>query len=80
MLVHACEKSFQVVVIYFLRLSQGPCVGVVACSELLLRREALLVFRVPELIFALDSCLLFSLLQDGEVVEIIDECVHVCAR
>ena len=54
--------------------------GVVACSELLLRREALLVSRVPELIFALDSCLLFSLLQDGEVVEIIDECVHVCAR
>ena len=65
---------------YFLGLALGQCVGVVAGSELLLGLEAMLAFRVPELIFSLDSCLVLCFLQGGEVVEMIEECFHADAR
>ena len=73
-------SSFEVLVIYFFGLAHGPCVGVVAGSELLLILEAMLALRVPELIFAPDFCLLCCSVIGGEVVEIIEECVHVDAR
>ena len=79
MLLHPDEESFEVLVMYFLGLALGPCVGVVAGSELLLGLEAMLAFRVPELIFSLDSCLVLCFLQGGEVVEMIEECVHADA-
>ena len=80
MIPHAVEKPFLVLEIFFPGLSLGPCVGVVAGSELLLRREGMLVSRVPELIFAPDFCLLCCSLQGAEVVEIIEECDLVGAR
>jgi len=80
MILHLDEESFEVLVMYFLGLAHGPCVGVVAGSELLLSREAVLASRVPELIFAPDSCLVLCFLQGGEVVELIEECVPADAR
>ena len=80
MIPHAVEKPFLVLEIFFPGLSLGPCVGVVAGSELLLILEAMLAFGVPELIFAPDFCLLCCLLEGGKVVELIEECVHVDAR
>ena len=80
MILHPHEKSFEVLVIYFFGLAHGPCVGVVAGSELLLILEAMLALRVPELIFTPNFCLLCCSVIGGEVVEIIEECVHVDAR
>jgi hypothetical protein len=54
MIYHAFEQPFLVLEVFFQRLTFGPCVGVVAYSELLLSRETTLVSRVPELSFAPD--------------------------
>ena len=54
MISHAFEQHFLVLEVFFQGLTFGPCVGVVACSEVLLSREATLVSRVPELSFAPD--------------------------
>jgi hypothetical protein len=50
-LLHAGEKSFQVLEHCFPGLSHGPCVGVEAFSELPLICEVILASRAPELGF-----------------------------
>lgn len=54
MISHALEQPLSVLEVFFQGLTFGPCVGVVAGSELLLIREATLASRVPELSFAPD--------------------------
>ena len=53
MLLHAGEKSLQVLVILFRGLPPGPCVGVEALSVLPLICEVILASRAPELGFGL---------------------------
>ena len=81
MLLHAGEKSFQVLVILFPGLPPGPCVGVEAFSVLPHICEAMLGSRAPEVRFGfLIQLPRVVQLLIHQVAEIIIEYARVVAR